>query len=314
MNNMEKLNQLGPITDEMLAGLQTDEAMRLRIVRAAREKTRPAKKNTKRFAPVMAFAAAALICVGVASTRMEAIAPGAVPMMIDEIAAGQPVAAGARMMADLGDGASVGVARASSGGSLFAQGSGEIPVVTVKGNVYRMLTTPQDIGNSLLAGEAGSVQILTDQPSLASGADLKAGLSNVADPAATIYTVKGLKTTTAVAAKVNGKMRLFQRVSYAGQGPAGSKFEETFSIRGRVKSMTLDGVGTIEGSKANDVAAVLLDCASLKSAQAGSAKQYLTVTLDSGLKLQLGVSGDTLMGCGGWSCPEFFDAFEKAVK
>ena len=313
MNNMEKLNQLGPITDEMLAGLQTDEAMRLRIVRAAREKARPAKKNTKRFAPVMALAAAALVCVGVASTRMEAITPGAVPMMIDEIAAGQPAAAGARVMADLGDGASVGAAR-SSGGSLFAKGSGEIPVVTVKGNVYRMLTTPQDIGSSLLAGEAGSVQVVTDQPSLASGADLKAGLSNVADPAATIYTVKGLKTTTAVAAKVDGKMRLFQRVSYAGQGPAGSRFEETFSIRGKVKSMTLDGVGTIEGGKANDVAAVLLDCASLKSAQAGSAKQYLTVTLDSGLKLQLGVSGDTLMGCGGWSCPEFFDAFENAVK
>lgn len=313
MNNMEKLNHLGTITDEMLAGLQTDEAMRLRIVRAAREKNQPAKRK-KRFAPALALAAAALVCVGVASTRVTPINPGVVPMTIDEIAAGKPAAAGTRMMADLGDGASVGSARSAAISSLFAQGSGEIPVVTVKGNVYRMLATPQDIGSSLLSGEVGSIEIVTKQPSLASGAELKAGLSNVADQATTIYTVKGLKTTTAVAAKVDGKMRLFQRVSYAGQGPAGSAFEETFSIRGKVKSMTLDGVGTIEGSKANDVAAVLLDCASLKSAQAGSAKQHLTVTLDSGLKLQLGVSGDTLMGCGGWSCPEFFDAFENAVK
>ena len=42
-------------------------------------------------------------------------------------------------------------------------------------------------------------------------------------------------------------------------------------------------------------------------------KQKLTVTLQSGLKLQLGVSGDTVTGCGGWSCPEFFDAFEAAL-
>jgi hypothetical protein len=69
----------------------------------------------------------------------------------------------------------------------------------------------------LLSGEVGSIEIVTKQPSLASGAELKAGLSNVADQATTIYTVKGLKTTTAVAAKVDGKMRLFQRVSYAGQ-------------------------------------------------------------------------------------------------
>ena len=37
------------------------------------------------------------------------------------------------------------------------------------------------------------------------------------------------------------------------------------------------------------------------------------ITLENGLRLQLGVSGDTLMGCGGWSCPEFFDAFEAAL-
>ena len=33
----------------------------------------------------------------------------------------------------------------------------------------------------------------------------------------------------------------------------------------------------------------------------------------AGGKLQLGVSGDTLCGCGGWSCPEFFEAFEAAL-
>ena len=32
-----------------------------------------------------------------------------------------------------------------------------------------------------------------------------------------------------------------------------------------------------------------------------------------GHPLQLGVSGDMLCGCGGWSCPEFFEAFEAAL-
>jgi len=58
---------------------------------------------------------------------------------------------------------------------------------------------------------------------------------------------------------------------------------------------------------------VQLDNASLKSADATANRQTLTVTLENGLKLQLGVSGDTLCGCGGWSCPEFFEAFESAL-
>ena len=60
-------------------------------------------------------------------------------------------------------------------------------------------------------------------------------------------------------------------------------------------------------------AAVLLDHATLKSADSSARKQTLTVTLTNGLKLQLGVSGDTVSACGKWSCPEFFDAFESGL-
>ena len=69
----------------------------------------------------------------------------------------------------------------------------------------------------------------------------------------------------------------------------------------------------LTGSKANEVIAVLLDHATLRSADASARRQSLTVTLENGLRLQLGVSGDTLCGCGGWSCPEFFEAFEAAL-
>ena len=89
--------------------------------------------------------------------------------------------------------------------------------------------------------------------------------------------------------------------------------EDTFSVRGKVKTLELSGVGTLSGEAANAAVDVLLDNATLQSADATARAQSLTVTLDNGLKLQLGVSGDTLCGCGGWSCPEFFEAFEAAL-
>jgi hypothetical protein len=232
---------------------------------------------------------------------------------IDTIAAGEGAAfAGGEMMADLGDNARVRLAAAPAQ-TLFATGEGDIPLVTVDGAVYQMLVTPKDVGNSLLGESLCDVTLFDEQPSLASPKEMAAGLSNVAQQGAVIYSVKGLPKTTAVAAEVDGNMRVFQRVSYAGKGPAGASFEDTFSVRGKVKSAELSGVGTLEGAKANDVIAVLLDEAVLKSADATARRQTLTVTLENGLKLQLGVSGDTLCGCGGWSCPEFFEAFEAAL-
>ena len=176
-----------------------------------------------------------------------------------------------------------------------------------------MLATPKDVGGSLLGGEIGSVKTHEAQPSLASGDAMRAGLSNVAKEGAAIYALRGMDESCVVAAEVDGSMRLFQRVSYAGKGPSGASLEDTFSVRGKVKSLELSGVGTLEGDKANEVIAVLLDNAALKSADATARKQTLTVTLENGLKLQLGVSGDTVCGCGGWSCPEFFEAFEAAL-
>ena len=176
-----------------------------------------------------------------------------------------------------------------------------------------MLATPKDVGGALLGSQLGTVQHHDAQPSLAASDALSAGLSNVAAEGTAIYAISGLAETTAVAAEVDGSMRVFQRVSYAGRGPGGLGLEDTFSVRGQVKRLELSGVGTLTGDAANAAIDVLLDHAVLKSADATARRQTLTVTLDSGLRLQLGVSGDTLCGCGGWSCPEFFEAFEAAL-
>ncbi|MBQ4264417.1 MAG: hypothetical protein IJB85_02780 [Clostridia bacterium] len=335
MIDMKSLDQLGPVADEMLGGLHADESMRLRIKRAAAQPQHTARKTTmKRLAPALCCAALAIACVSAMATRLnppadDANTPAAAsmdqPLMIaaeggeavavaiDTIAAGEEAAFdGGELMAGLGDGAAVRSA-APKAQTLFASGSGDIPLVSVGGAVYQMLATPKDVGGSLLGGEIGSVKTHEAQPSLASGDAMRAGLSNVAKEGAAIYALRGMDESCVVAAEVDGSMRLFQRVSYAGKGPSGASLEDTFSVRGKVKKAELSGVGTLEGEAANKAIAVLLDQAVLKSADASARKQTLTVTLDSGIKLQLGVSGDTLCGCGGWSCPEFFEAFEAAL-
>ena len=321
MFDPKSIDQLGPIANEMLGGLDADEAMRLKIVRAAAQGRIARRKPAMRLVPALCCAALVIGCVSMAAPRLNGytndtpviVAAEPATVSIDTIAAGEGAAySGGEIVADLGDNARV---RVASGGaqSLFATGSGDIPLVAMGSAIYQMLETPKDIGNSLLGDSLGDVRLFDEQPSLASPKEMAAGLSNVAQQGAVIYSIKGLSKTTAVAAEVEGNMRLFQRVSYAGRGPAGDSLEETFGVRGKVKSAELSGVGELTGSKANDVIAVLLDNAVLKSTDATARKQTLTVTLENGLRLQLGVSGDTLCGCGGWSCPEFFDAFEAAL-
>lgn len=321
MFDLKSLDHLGPIADEMLGGLHADEAMRLDIKRAAANGARRKEKMNLRFVPAACCAALALVCVSVLAARPGVKDSGAGVMPLSEsptveistIAAGDPApqAAGV-MLADLGDGAMVRMV-APVYETLFADYGSDIPMLSVGGGVYQLLETPKDIGASLLDGEIGAIAVFAKEPSLASAQEMDSGLSNVAAEGGAIYKVRGLAQSTAVAAKVDGKMRVFQRVSYAGKGPGRETLEDTFSVRGKVKEATLSGVGTLTGDAANRVIGVLLDQATLKSADASARRQSLTVTLENGLRLQLGVSGDTLCACGGWSCPEFFDAFEAAL-
>ena len=313
--DIKELERLAPTADEMLSGLHADETMKRRILSAAREE----KKQPvimPRLVPALCCAALAVACIGVFAPRLNQAAVNAAaspaPVSIDTIAAGDEQTMTMTKMADVSGTARVRAAGGSSD-SLFASTSGDIPLVAVNGAVYRMLSTPANVQSSLLGDAVGTVSTTTDEPSLADDDAMAGGLSNVADAGQTIYTISGLDANTAVACEVGGSMRLFQRVSYAGKGPGGQGLEDTFSVRGQAAELTLSGVGTLTGDAANDAVAVLLDHATLKSADMSAKKQTLTVTLTNGLKLQLGVSGDTVSACGGWSCPEFFEAFESGL-
>ena len=117
-------------------------------------------------------------------------------------------------------------------------------------------------------------------------------------------------------AKVDGKLRVFQRVTYAGSATLGKEtLADTLPISGRVIAMELSGVGTItDSASASRLADLLLNNAQPKNAGASSGSQSLLIQLNNGLTLQMVVKNGVLSACGGWTCPEFFDAFEQAAK
>ena len=197
MSDLKSLDQLGPIAEEMLGGLQADEAMRLRIKRVAMEGRTQRKKPVMRVVPAVCCAALALCCVGVwSSTRQVTDKPSMVSepvaVSIETIAAGQGTGIGsAMMMADLND--NVMMRKAAPSASLFAEGSGDAPLVTLGSAVYQMLKTPKDIGSSLLGATVGNVALFDEQPSLASPKEMSAGLSNVVQQGAVIYSPRALR-------------------------------------------------------------------------------------------------------------------------
>ena len=337
MADLKNLDQLKPIADEMLAGLHADDALKRRIrevamTSAQESERRKPSRMPRALVPALCCAALAVACVGVAGLKhtgspsplaqIQTITAGGTDDSGYNSAGvadhpGTPIAGvlgggDAQLVADLGNGANVHLSTATDS-SLFASTSGDIPLVAVGGCVYRMLNTPQAISQSLCGPAVGQIATFTEEPSLASDDARSAGLSNVAGEGSTVYSISGLDSQTAVAAEVNGNLRVFQRVSYAGKGPGAQSLEDTFGVRGKASALELSGVGTLTGDAANEALSLLLDNAVLVSADSSARRQFLTVTLTNGLKLQLGVSGDTLVGCGGWSCPEFFEAFEAAL-
>ncbi len=322
MNKMKALDNLGPIANEMLAGLHADDDMKRRV-RLMADAKKTSRTPARIMIPAVCCAAAVMLCVGLVTQRPDAVsvvdavrttdAPDAV--QISTIAAGGTGAIdGGTAMAALAPGAMVRSGRSMPAESLFEEGTGDIPLVAVNGGVYRMLKYPENLGADQVGGAVGQITSVTDQPSLLSADELAAGVTNVAGAGTQVYAVSGVSSETAVAAQVGGAMRLFQRVSYAGRGPGGQGLEDTLDVRGKVEALELSGVGAVTGDAANGVMDTLLDNAVLMRVDAAGGDQILTITLQNSLQFELRVSGDMLVGCGGWSCPEFFDAFDAAMQ
>lgn len=303
------VEQLPQVADEMLAGLTKTPALRHRILVAYERKARTARRmepvrvshiTFSRMAPVMSMALVLIFVIGVgAFGGLNFGADTPVPQLEAAISS---YASGTTAVDGVPDYV-----------SLFAGEAANPPLVCINGRYYRMMSEPSAVSAALLDSALAEVQTYTEEPSLATPAGIS---SNVVSAGTPIYSISGLSSKTAVAAEVNGAMRLFQRVSYAGSATLGTEmFQDTMNVVGQVAALELSGVGVVtDESVANDVLMYMLtEFASYAGADAPETSQSLTIYLTNGLTLQLLIENDVFYGCGAWSCPGFVESFRSEM-
>lgn len=194
---------------------------------------------------------------------------------------------------------------------IWAAASGaNFPLICVEGRYYRLLTNPTSVGSDLLGNELGAVSTYTSEPALQSGGVI----SNTVQEGGKVYAVSGMSGAM-VAAEVDGKMRVFQRVAFGGNAlVGGEKLADTLKA-GKVVAMELTNVGTVtDAAKAKELYEILINNASFSRSGASETGASLLIQMENGLALQMAVRDESVMACGTWTCPEFFEAFEAAVQ
>ena len=287
--------RIRPAADEAFAALHADEALRLRVLRAARTE-QGVRRPVPRF--VLAMAAAALLVLLITPALRQGKRPGD-PLPTD---APQPVQTLQNLEA--GGGAVVASTEGWGAAVRLSGASEELPMLSLPGAVYALqdgALSAEQVGEAL-----GSVALWTETPSVA----LSSGesVSNLLPVGARIHALSGLPRTTAVAAELDGSWRLFRRVSYAGVFGARS-LEECLAIRGQVAQIDWQGRGTLTGAAAEGALSRLLDTATLVAKEAEPGETAVDFILSSGVTLRWSADGDTLIGCGAWAAPEFAAAF-----
>ncbi|MBR6187038.1 MAG: hypothetical protein IKQ41_12370 [Clostridia bacterium] len=314
MKNVEERLRALPEMAES-TGLQADEQLKRKILRAAQEKRAPQKSAAlRRLVPALCAVIVLIGALGVTvlpGLRESGPQPTTAPL-IDSHPAGDPVP-GEKLALDVPPG-SITIKRSSNPSfrSIWAPQSGaNFPLIGVNGRYYRLLTNPTSISGGLLGQSLGTVSNYTSEPALA-GRD---GIcSNVVAQGETVYAVSGMNGALA-AANVNGQMRVFQRVSFGDSALVGSEgLGDTLRASSAV-ALELSGVGTVnDPAAAKRLVQILVNNASFIRSGAAETNQSLLIQLENGIVLQMAVNGERLIACGTWACPEFFDAFQEALQ
>lgn len=310
---MKALNQLPEIADRQLGGLEADARLLARIRINASEGKRQSYRTAPRWQVATAVCCALMLCVG---GVLWATDTGSTPILvdhkhglIDSHAAGSvEVTEAPPALSDLpGNSITMSGAGKRSNDTLFATGQGNsFPLIMVNGATYRMLTYPDGISSSLLGKELGLVNEYNLEPALGSGNIV----SNAAGPGEPVFAVEGMEGAM-VAARVDGSLRVFQRISYSGTAIIGDEtLGDTLCDPADVDWIALRGK-TVSGKAARNLMKELLNDADFYST-AASGTGSLQIGLTNGLVLQLLVGDDVISACGSWSCPGFFEAFEAA--
>lgn len=324
---MKRLENLPEITDEMLGGLEATKELKAQILRDAQlaAQGKAVTRNTPWKKPATQArrgrtmrAAAAMACLAVLAVAVLVGVPGltgskAPGALIDTQTAGEGGLTGGQSVAlDVPRGSIVISQRSQPtyrGVWEAAQGA-NFPLICVDGRYYRMMTNPTSLGTDLLGDALGSVDQFTSEPALADSGIV----SNAAAQGETVYAVRGMNGA-AVAAQVNGSLRVFQRVSFGSSAlKGGERLGDTLG-NSPVIALELTGVGTVtDPAQAQALFSLLINTAQMTRPGASETSQSLLIGLQNGLALQMSVRDESLMACGTWSCPEFFEAFEAAVQ
>ncbi|MHC1785639.1 MAG: hypothetical protein AB9880_01045 [Christensenellales bacterium] len=305
---MNRLTKLPDIANECLGGLRADDALYARIRQGRMAPVR-------RGAPLRALALACslVFALGLGAAVLKGLQGGAqeVPPLLTQ-AAGVLPGQGQLRALDVPRGSItlstssetpryVGVWEKASGGSF--------PLIRAEDKYYRLLTNPTGIDSSMLGRSLGEVVTFTGEPALDQGGGI---LSNIVPLGAKVAVINGMEGT-AVAAKVEGALRVFQRVSYSGNALVDDEGLEA-TLSGKVRGLQLSGVGTVaDPEKAQDLMDILFSTASYQSAASRATDQALLIQYSNGIVLQMAVSDRTLIACGTWGGSAFLDAFRAAV-
>lgn len=313
---MKRLDNLSEMASRQLGGLEATPTLWAKIRLEAAEKQQP-RRAAALLRPALAVCAALVLCVGAVITLSpEGPVAGPAPTqnVLDSHSAGSPTAPAdqPRALGDVPKGViSMSAGSRHSGGTLFVQQEGTtFPLVTLNGATYRMLQTPSAISRSLLGEELGTVTEFNVEPALGSGGVV----SNAIACGEPVYAI-GQNGGALVAAYVDGSLRVFQRVSYAGTAIIGSEtLADTLCAASDVQWIEVEGMGRVEDpAQAESLMNTLFTLADYQGT-AFSSGASMQIGLKNGLTLQLMVGEDSVSACGIWSCPDFFEAFAQAVQ
>ena len=317
MKNVEERLQALPQIAES-TGLQADEQLKRKILRAAEGRQAPRAFAWRRWAPAMCALVVLLGAVGVGLPRLLNKGPqtGDAQLTADALIESQPagsVTVGEKLALDVPQGSiSIRSSNNPTWRSIWMPATGaNFPLVAVNGQYYRMLTNPTDIPSGMLGANLGTVERFTSEPALAGNRGV---VSNVVCEGEAVYAVSGMDGAVA-AAKVDGKMRAFQRVSFGDHALVGREtLADTLKARS-VVALELSGVGTVnDAAAAQRLVGILTANAQFLRAGGSETNQSLLIQLSNGITLQMAVNGERLIACGTWACPEFFEAFQEALQ
>lgn len=314
MKNVEERLRALPEMAES-TGLQADEQLKRKILRAAREENAPRRSGfaLRRLAPALC---AAVVLLGVGAFALPSLlgngAKETQTPLIESHPAGN-VAPGDKRALDVPAGSLT--IRSSSNPSFRSiwapMSGGNFPLIGVNGRYYRLLTNPTNVSGSLLGQALGTVDTYTSEPALA---DRNGICSNAVAAGETVYAVSGMDGAM-VAANMNGQTRVFQRVSFGDNALMGGESLADTLRAGSAVALELSGVGTInDEATAQRLVNILTSSASFLRSGGSETNQSLLIQLSSGIVVQLAVNGERVIACGTWACPEFFNAFQEALQ